>query len=370
MKILFIADGTGVHGERWIRWFAGRGHRCVWVSLGPPERPIDGVETMVLPRAGSNPLRLAVNVARASLRARAIIGAVNPDVIQAHVLNPSGWYAWMAARRPAALHLWGSDIYRHGSRTFFARWLSARAFQWMDLVTGDSDNLLDTAERLCGAARRRALIYWGVDTAMYHPDDREGARRRLGIDRGPVILTTRNWLPAMNVPRLIDAFGAIRRRYPTATLLIKKGFPLTGPESDVVAAAKRAGSNGIRLVREVRDDGEMALYYRAADVFVTIPTPGCDGTPVSLYEAMACGATPVVSRNPDNLELVRDGVNGFVVTDEQRADSIAATVIAALEAGSTTRITASNAAMIRDTMSRDLWLGRMEKMLEEIAGRP
>ena len=66
----------------------------------------------------------------------------------------------------------------------------------------------------------------------------------------------------------------------------------------------------VRLVGPVEHD-RIHLYYRAADVFVSIPF--VDVQPASVQEAMACGAMPITSQLATLKHLVKHDWNGFLV---------------------------------------------------------
>ncbi len=62
-------------------------------------------------------------------------------------------------------------------------------------------------------------------------------------------------------------------------------------------------AESVYFIGELATELEIAAYYRAADVAVSIPTS--DGTPKSVQEALACGAVPVLSDLPSLHEWVQ-----------------------------------------------------------------
>jgi glycosyltransferase involved in cell wall biosynthesis len=73
---------------------------------------------------------------------------------------------------------------------------------------------------------------------------------------------------------------------------------------------------------------EIARELRAADVYVS--TSKSDSTSVSLLEAMASGAIPVVTDLPANREWITDGENGLIVK-ERTPRALAAAILQVLE---------------------------------------
>ena len=66
--------------------------------------------------------------------------------------------------------------------------------------------------------------------------------------------------------------------------------------------------NGIRLIKYEFDLGRL---YKSADVFV-FPSLA-EGDPQVTYEAAGCGL-PVIATPMGNAQIIRDGVNGLVVS--------------------------------------------------------
>ena len=82
-----------------------------------------------------------------------------------------------------------------------------------------------------------------------------------------------------------------------------------GPEAAALAARARArGVDG--FVRFVGRLPHAALPALLADAAVVVSCALSDSTSISLLEAMAAGATPVVTDLPGNRAWVEDGVHG------------------------------------------------------------
>jgi glycosyltransferase involved in cell wall biosynthesis len=90
---------------------------------------------------------------------------------------------------------------------------------------------------------------------------------------------------------------------------------------------------------------EIAGHLSAADIFVS--TSLSDGNNISLNEAMACGAFPVVTDIPANREWINHGENGFL-TDAKDPAALTAYLNRALMDGELrSRAAASNWIVIQ-----------------------
>ena len=141
-----------------------------------------------------------------------------------------------------------------------------------------------------GAAAERAILVPGaVDTDIFRPDDREEARRRLGIPADEVlILTVRRLVHRMGLEELVDATAHLTDVDRLRVAIVGQG-PLRSDLEERVRSARLEGR--IELIGRASDD-ELVDWYRAADLFV-VPTVAYEGFGLVTAEALACG-TPVV----------------------------------------------------------------------------
>jgi len=92
----------------------------------------------------------------------------------------------------------------------------------------------------------------------------------------------------------------------------------------------RAGlADRVRFLGQVAYD-ELPACYRTADVYISASR--CDGSSVSLLEAMASGLPAIVSDIPANREWVEPGVNGWWFRDGDAA-ALAESILTASRAG-------------------------------------
>jgi glycosyltransferase involved in cell wall biosynthesis len=136
----------------------------------------------------------------------------------------------------------------------------------------------------------------------------------------PKLLCTRNFDALYNMGCVLRAFAAIQAQHPEATLTLvgsgAEGVPL------------RAQAEALRL-RNVTFVGlvapsDMHRHYDAADIY--IQSPSIDNMPLSVLEAFASG-TPLVSTNVGGVpSMVRDGIDGLLVDDDD-SDALAHAVL-------------------------------------------
>jgi glycosyltransferase involved in cell wall biosynthesis len=136
----------------------------------------------------------------------------------------------------------------------------------------------------------------------------------------PRLLCTRNFEALYNVACLLRAFARIQAQHPDATLTL-----VGGGSQD---AALRAQAEALQL-KNVTFAGRVApskihRYYSEADIYVQAPS--IDNMPLSVLEAFASGM-PVVSTNVGGVpSILRDGVDGLLVPDDDD-EALAAAVL-------------------------------------------
>lgn len=141
-----------------------------------------------------------------------------------------------------------------------------------------------------GVAPRVRLVSGGVDTERFAPGEgQEAARARLGIERDlPLLLTVRRLEPRMGLEQLLRAAALLRPRSDLLLAVAGEGT-LALPLREL---AERLGlGQRVRFLGRVPDE-ELALWYRAADLFV-LPTAAYEGFGMVTAEALASG-TPVL----------------------------------------------------------------------------
>ena len=253
-------------------------------GFGEIPEPEHGVRLIELPSASGRTLRGIASQIRA---VRKVIREVKPDIVQAHWLCGYAAFAAIAGARPLVSMAWGSDVLRANRAQRIANRIALRRSV---LAVGDSQGLCDAMEALGAAPSMIANITWGVDIDRFSPaTDRAAVRSQLGLPEGPLVLSPRSLLPVYNPDVVLKAFGLVADRVPDAQFVMLSLYdgahdlgPLPHPDR-------------MHIVGHVPYE-RMPDYLRAAEVSVSIPSS--DGSPRSVWEAMACGSAVVLSDLP------------------------------------------------------------------------
>jgi glycosyltransferase involved in cell wall biosynthesis len=286
---------------------------------------------------------------------RNLLSRVRPDVVHAHWL-PSAFRYLMYGAVPMVATAWGSDVYRAGWAGRFQNRVVAR---YAGLVMADSLDLLERLTEMGADPKRTVLLNWGVDLSTFSPSSvsRSTLRQKLGLPEGRMILSPRSLTDLYNPRTIIDAFEVVAESHTDVHLVLKHlqpGAPALGP---------------LRYPERVRAVGyvpyeEMADYYRAADVCVSIPSS--DSSPRSVWEAMACGAPCVLSDLAWVDDLLRHERDALVVPIHCAA--VAAAIERLLvEAELVSHLAANARVIVEENRNREVELDRLAAVYERLA---
>lgn len=153
----------------------------------------------------------------------------------------------------------------------------------------------------------------GVDRTVFSPGSRTEARRRLGLDPGPLALFVGRIQPLKGVDVAIEAAAML----PDLRLVVVGGPSGVGGEAELRRLRKRAADMAVEFVEPVPHP-RLVDYYRAADVLL-LPSRS-ESFGLVAAEAQACGIPVVAARTGGLGDVVSDGVSGLLVDGWEPAD--------------------------------------------------
>ncbi len=339
---------------------ARRGH-VVALLLPPWQNPDDagrrwregGVAVENIPLPPQVP-GLFQGVTALRLTRRAL--ALEPDVV--HFFKPkaySGLTHWLLARLPRSRRPWlvvdSDDWEGPGGWNEIGdySWAQRRLFAWQERWG------LTHADAVTVASRTLESLVWAMgvspDRVFYVPNgveaegtgrggDGAGGEGRGGADEGSssacILLYTRFF--EFPVSRVVDVFGRVRRRVPSARLLVvgeglfgeeeelfrlaaRSGLTVVGPALDDAPSSACLDGAGSGSARDVTYTGWVppeelpAIFARAAVAMYPFDDTLVNRTKcaVKLGDLLAAGVPVVAEGVGQNREYVRDGETGLLV---------------------------------------------------------
>ena len=251
-------------------------------------------------------------------RLRKLIRTFRPEILHTHTAK-AGTIARVAAllsgdaRPPIVVHTFHGHVlkgYFEPARTAFFRLLERALARISDVLIAVSPQVRDDLAELKVAPRQKfTVIRLGIDLSnrLEAAEDIGEYRRVLGLSPETFVV---GWVGRMTAIKratdVVEIVAHLRQRGIDATLC------MVGDGPDRLAVETRAKGLGLAasslFLGYQRDVGP---YYRVFDALAL--TSANEGTPVSVIEALASG-TPVVAFEVGGVaDVVRDGIDGFLV---------------------------------------------------------
>jgi len=235
------------------------------------------------------------------------------DLIDAHYVYPDGYAAIQLGRRlniPVVITARGSDISEFSHLPHI--WPKIiNALNRAAGVIAVSNGLKRQMVELGIVPPKIAVVPNGIDREIFHPRNREDARRKFGLSfDDKIILTVGALIPRKGIDRLIGAMALL----PNDTLRSRARLYAIGEGSERKALESQISN--LKLEEQVflpgaKPQAELADWYAAADLFCLASHR--EGCPNVVLEAMACGL-PVVAAEMDGIrEVVHSGCGQVVV---------------------------------------------------------
>ncbi len=367
LKLCYVGPADSVTTRRWAGWFAARGHAVTIVTVEPSAEPLSAGMGQIDLRSACKPRKLGRLVSASRLGPT--LRRLAPDLVHVHYAKGLAWGLLAASSRPLVVTPWGSDVLEEQGafREGYSKHLTAAVLNRAALVTVHSAYMEAHVRPLLKPSVPVARIGWGVDLRRFRLGlDVSALRTRWNIaDHRQVVFSPRLARPFYRLDAIIRAFPVVHRRCPNALLVLSE----QAADEAYVAGLKDLVSQ-LGLHEHVRFVGaipyhEMPYWLNLADVSVMMPES--DGMPNSLWEAMACGAVPVLRGLPQYREVIRHEENGLFADDGPEA--LGQAIAALLEdRAQRARMAHRNQELARERADQDREMSRMEAWYRTLAG--
>src|SRR5579875_804493 len=306
--------GSGVVATELGLELAARNHDIHFISYAVPVRMgasaerihFHEVEMMNYPLFDHPPYTLALATQMHNV-------AVNEslDLLHVHYAIPHSVSAYLARamlasfrKLPFVTTLHGTDITLVGvDRSYLP--ITQFSIEQSDAVTAISEYLLRMTKEELHVRKKVEVIPNFVNCDLFQPTADPSQRRTFARDDERVLVHLSNFRPVKRVPDVIEIFDIVHREIPAKLLMIGDGPDRTVAEW--MARDRGLGEDVIFLGKQ----NQVHDLINCADVLL-LPSE-MESFGLVALEAMACGVPCVCSRVGGLPEVVRDGVDGFLV---------------------------------------------------------
>ena len=360
MRIAFVAYEGSIHTQRWAEFFALRGHDVHVVTCGGVS---DSPRPYTVHDLGA--VSIKPEYFARTWRARQTIADINPDIVHAHFATSYGLLALAAQRSPLVVTAHGSDLLQLGLHSSVMRAILRRVLRAADLITVPSEQMRSVANTLLRESGSSDLVSpKRIDVFQYGIEAQRLLRVADSVREDPArrdvlkIVSSRSLHPVYQVDALIQALAILQARGTNFVCDILGDGPQRRSLEKLV--------HRLGLAERVHFYGHCSpmtveQFVARADVYASVSKS--DGASLSLLEAMALGATPVVSDIPANRPWIEDGTNGFLVAPDPAS---IAEGIDRTQSLWKDRVTMANRAIILERADRTALLSSFEQTLLDL----
>lgn len=295
--------------------------------------------------------------AAAAMRFCQVAHSVSPDLIHAGPIPTGGFFAALAGFHPLLMMSWGSDVLSFPDETPLARRITEFALRRADIVIADCEAVRDRVRAFSGLRPEQIVcLPWGVNLKTFRRKASTlGLRERLGWSDCKVVASARALEPIHNPLVLIDALRIVLAQRSDVRLLMLGDGSMKPVVQSLIE--KHTLSQRVHLAGEVPESA-IADYFAESDLYVC--ATGCDGSSISLLQAMACGLPAVVVNGYGNKEWIVDGENGWLYPAGNR-EALAQTILHGLANDSVREM--AGQINIRITRERANWERNFARVL-------
>ena len=143
LTLCYLADAQSVHTQRWVNYFADKGHKVHLLSFAPVEKEkIEHVRFYQIRDAFPFNIRkfsYLLNVIPNMFHVKGLLKKIHPDLVHAHEAVNYGRLAVLAGFHPLIITPWGTDIFIK-SAFKLQKPITKVTLSKADLITCDGEN--------------------------------------------------------------------------------------------------------------------------------------------------------------------------------------------------------------------------------------
>ncbi|MBU1627145.1 glycosyltransferase family 4 protein [bacterium] len=322
MKICYLSENP-LHLGKIMDYFSSRGHEVSYITFKENSRDNIGNYHLwePIPRCY---LTYFLNL----YHIKNFLKEIKPDIIHAYYLTNFGFLGAYSGFKPFVVSAVGSDAlinpFKSESKkrifTAFINGIVRYVIKKADIVISMATHMNENLLQLGATPEKIRILTEGIDLEKYNI--LEMPQRNEDVIR---VISTRQFENVYNLGLLIDAIPIVTKEYPNIEFVMIGEGTL---KEKIITKVKEIGISDFVSFEGFINNDDIPNYLKSSDIYASASLS--DGCSVSLLEAMACGAFPVVSNIPANRDLICDGVNGYLF-DAKSSQNLAEKIILAVE---------------------------------------
>lgn len=243
------------------------------------------------------------------------------DIVSSHWIIPNGFLAALVKAItgvPFTSTIPGSDVYMAG-KNFFFRWMAKFASQNADYILSDSSHYIKQLNDLRIFPKNVEIVRYGVSSKKFKRTKKDRLiTKKYGIGKDEkIVLAVGRMVAKKGFIYLIEAVPYVVKRVKNVKFVMVGDGELKG---DLEIKVGELGVKDKAVFTGMVSHDQLSKYYNLADIFV-MPSikdekGNIDASPVTMMEAMMCGAPVVATKFSGSKDLVKEGETGYLVREK------------------------------------------------------
>lgn len=329
MRLVYFSSGFNGHDRRLSKSFIDCGYEVSLLCLGNPQiteedhglfSSVHCLNIKPEPEDFSG-YRVERLVEMLPL-ARKKLEALSPEHVIAGPLHQSAFLCSLIRGLEYTAISWAFDIlYLSDTSRDYLKWITSALEKAKNFIFDCETTYLRCKElndKIC--ENNSVIAPWGVDISHFKPESQPKAKNHVYT-----IFSNRKWDDLYCVKSVVNAFHSALKEKDDLRLVLAGNGPL---EKDIKEYIKKHDLDEFIHLPGYVSYSESPRFYRSADLYLSFSL--CDGSSVSLLEALACGLPVIVTDLPSNREWVESGQNGLLAAPRSESQ-LAAKILAMAE---------------------------------------
>ncbi len=298
-----------------------------------------------------------------------------PGLLAGRVLGkPVIMQAEVNGEMSGEIYTWGTPLDRPLSRRVVGTLTKAR-----NVFMRDADAFVAMSRRIAAELSQAGVpkekvrfIPHGVDTRRFRPatvEEKAGRRRDLGLPASAVIVVyTGRLLRGKGLTTLLQAFATQASRNPSLHLLLVgsgEGQSLSVEDELRLRTRQQGLDSRVTFTGRVAD---VTPYLGASDVFA-LPSV-FEALGLSLVEAAACGLPCLGSRTGGIVDVIEDGVSGFLLDPGNQGELAEKLAVLTADPGRRQSMGRSGRSLVEQRFDVEDGMTRYRALFAEVARGP
>lgn len=303
MKLLFLADGRRNQTKDFILHFYEKGYEIELISPFP--FPHLEINVHLIPNClnQKGELKKFWYLLQAR-RIKRLIYQIRPDILHALYATNYGFIGAVSHYHPLVLTTFGTDILVTPGKNLFYRFITGYALKQADLINSVAPHITYEIVKKSITPQKILTFPRAADFSQIEYSPRDPQRHRARY----TVLTIEHLEGGSNFENLIRVIPKVLAFKENVWFIV---FCSAARKAQLKALASQYHVLEHVAFPDLNNGLRIDEYYRMADIYLSIPT--VDGMPYKLFEAMAYGGFPILSKIAAYDKLLINGEDGFYV---------------------------------------------------------